>query len=74
MASLAHRMAIESPRVTADVIEASEFPLWSRDYDVSAVPKTVVNDRYEILGARPEASFLAEILRGIERPNDDDHR
>ena len=71
---MAHRMAIESERVTADVIEASEFPLLSRDFDVSAVPKTVVNDRYEILGARPEASFLAEILRGIDRPDVDDNR
>ena len=63
MASLAHRMAIESPRVTADVIEASEFPRLSQEYAVSAVPKTVVNDRGEILGARPEAGFLAEVLR-----------
>ena len=56
-------MAIESPRVTADVIEASEFPQLSRAYAVSGVPKTVVNDRGEILGARPEARFLAEVLR-----------
>ena len=63
MASLAHRMAIESPRVTADVIEASEFPRLSQAYAVTGVPKTVVNDRGEILGARPEASFLAEVLR-----------
>jgi hypothetical protein len=56
-------MAIESPRVTADVIEASEFPRLSRAYAVSGVPKTVVNDRGEILGARPETSFLAEVLR-----------
>ena len=73
MASLAHKMAVESPRVTADVIEASEFPRLSQEYAVSAVPKTVVNDQYEILGARPESAFLAEILQAIRRPNDDDH-
>lgn len=56
-------MAIESPRVTADVIEASEFPAMSQAYHVRGVPKTVVNDRGELLGARPEASFLAEVLR-----------
>ena len=49
--------------MTADVIEASEFPQLSRAYAVSGVPKTVVNDRGEILGARPEATFLAEVLR-----------
>lgn len=59
-------MAIESPRVTADVIEASEFPELSQTYRVSGVPKTVVNDRIEILGARPESRFLAEVLRAVE--------
>lgn len=58
-------MAVESPRVTADVIEASEFPSLSERFAVQAVPKTVVNDRAEILGARPEAAFLAEILAAV---------
>ena len=56
-------MAVESPRVTAEVIEASEFPGLSQQYAVSGVPKTVVNERIEILGARSEAAFLAEVLR-----------
>jgi hypothetical protein len=28
------------------------------------VPKTVVNDRVEVVGALPEAEFVAEVLRG----------
>lgn len=71
MASLAHKMAIESDRVTADVIEASEFPDLSQRYAVSAVPKTVVNDQFELLGARPESSFVAEVLRPILRDTQD---
>lgn len=59
-------MAIESSRVRADVIEASEFPRLSQTYAVQAVPKTVVNDKVEILGARPEASFVADVLRALE--------
>ena len=59
-------MAIESERVTADVVEASEFPDLSQRYAVSAVPKTIVNDAVEILGARPESAFLAEVLRALE--------
>jgi predicted DsbA family dithiol-disulfide isomerase len=66
VASLAHRMAIESPRVTADVVEASEFPSMSQMYAVRGVPKTVVNERTEILGARPEARFVAEVLAAVE--------
>jgi hypothetical protein len=59
-------MAVESPRVTADVIEASEFPGLSEEYAVRAVPKTVVNDRHEILGARPERAFVTEVLAAVD--------
>ena len=59
-------MAVASQRVTADVIEASEFPALSQQYAVSGVPKTIVNERVEILGARSEARFLAEVLAGVD--------
>jgi hypothetical protein len=62
-------MAIESERITADVVEASEFPELSQRFAVSAVPKTVVNDAVEILGARPESAFLAEVLRATKAPD-----
>jgi hypothetical protein len=61
-------MAVESQRVTADVVEASEFPDLSQRFAVSAVPKTMVNDSVEILGARPESSFVAEVLRAAGAP------
>jgi hypothetical protein len=48
--------------VTADVIEANEFQDLSARYAVQAVPKTVVNDRVEFLGAVPERRFLQEVL------------
>ncbi len=57
-------MAMESPHVTADVIEANEFPDLSARYVVQAVPKTVVNDKAEFLGAVPERRFLQEVLAG----------
>ena len=56
---------MESDRVTADVIEANEFPSLSARYAVQAVPKTVVNDRVEFLGAMPEERFLREVLRAF---------
>lgn len=58
-------MAIESERVTADVVEASEFPDLSERYGVRGVPMTVVNDRISIVGARPEPSFVAEVLKAV---------
>jgi glutaredoxin-like protein len=62
--TLAHRMAVESEHITAVCIEATEFMDLSRRYRVTGVPKTVVDDRVEILGALPEAEFVRQILGG----------
>ncbi len=51
-------MAVESPKVTSIIVEASEYPDLVRKYRVSGVPKTVVNESVEILGARPEEDFV----------------
>ena len=59
-------MAMENASVTADVVEANEFPSYSGRYAVQAVPKTVVNDRVEFLGAVPESRFLQEVLRAVD--------
>ena len=58
-------MAVESPWVTARAVEVTEFPDLIRLYRVNGVPKTVVNDRNEILGAQPEEVFVAEALRDL---------
>ena len=55
-------MAFASPHVTAFAIEATEFPDLARRYMVSGVPKTVVNDEVEILGALPESAFVEQAL------------
>ena len=62
---MAHQFAMESALVTADVIESNEFPQYSARYAVQAVPKTVVNERWEFLGAVPEARFLQEVARAF---------
>lgn len=64
-ARLAHRLAIASAKVTADVIEANEFPELSDRYGVSGVPQTVVNDTHSFVGAQPEARFVAELRRAF---------
>jgi predicted DsbA family dithiol-disulfide isomerase len=63
---LAHKLAIENEHITADVVEVSEFIDMAQLYRVQGVPKTVVNDRIEILGAVPEPRFLQEVLKAIE--------
>jgi glutaredoxin-like protein len=60
--TLAHRMAVEHPLITATCVEATEFMDLSRQYRVNGVPKTVVNGTGEILGALPEDQFVAAVL------------
>ena len=55
-------MAFESPKISASVVDATEFPDLVRRYRISGVPKTVVNDRVEILGAQPEEIFVGQAL------------
>lgn len=56
-------MAIESPRVRTDIIEATEFPELATRYAVRGVPKTILNDRLSIEGAVPEPDLLAAVNR-----------
>lgn len=63
---LAHQMAIESNYVSADMIEAIEFPELSNQFNVSGVPHTVINlGAGEVIGAVPENILLDEIERAI---------
>ena len=55
-------MAFASPNITAYAVEATEFPDLARRYQVSAVPKTVVNEDTEVLGALPEDAFVEQAL------------
>ena len=59
---LAHRMALESPYITADMVEATEFPELSDRFNVSGVPHTIINNGAgELIGANPEEALIAEI-------------
>jgi thiol-disulfide isomerase/thioredoxin len=60
--TLAHEMAFASAHITAYAVEATEFPDLVRRYQVNGVPKTVVGDDVEILGAVPEEAFLEHAL------------
>jgi len=62
---LAHQMAIEFSNVTADIIEANEFPEIYCRYGVSGVPKVVINDSVEFTGAVPEPAFVAAIQQAV---------
>jgi predicted DsbA family dithiol-disulfide isomerase len=60
-------MAMENDLITAESIEATEFPDLSRQYRVMAVPRTVINDKVAIEGALPESIFIDRILQAAEQ-------
>ena len=58
---LAHQMALASPMVRADMVEAQEFPHLSTKYQVMGVPRTVINETTFVEGAAPEALVLEKL-------------
>ncbi|MCC7035207.1 MAG: thioredoxin family protein [Acidobacteria bacterium] len=56
-------MAFSSPHITATAVEATSFMDLSRKHHVTGVPKTIVNDSIEILGALPEQQFVETALQ-----------
>lgn len=64
---LAHQMALESPLVQAEMVEAMEFPELSERNGVSGVPQTTINDGAGVvIGVVPEDYLLAEIMRVVK--------
>jgi glutaredoxin-like protein len=66
---LAHQLAVGSPMVRADMVEATEFPHLVTKYQVMGVPRTVINETTHIEGAAPEPMVvekLQEALAGAE--------
>jgi glutaredoxin-like protein len=59
--TLAHKLALASPLVTADMIDASEFPDLADRYGVRGVPRTVINGSVHIEGAVPEDVLVEEL-------------
>jgi hypothetical protein len=62
-------MAFVSPNITAYAVEATEFPDLARRFRVSGVPKTVVDEEVEILGALPEEAFVEQALAKFTSDN-----
>jgi len=55
-------MAAANPHITSVAIDATEFMDLSRRFQVTGVPKTIVNGTVEILGALPEDQFVRAVL------------
>lgn len=61
---LAHRLALASEMVQAEMVEATEFQALSSKYNVSGVPDTSINHGAgKVVGAVPEEQMIAEIKK-----------
>ena len=65
-ASMAHMFALENDLIRADAIDANEFPQLAIKYGIMGVPKIVVNETVEFVGAVPENMFLEQVLLGAK--------
>jgi glutaredoxin-like protein len=61
-ATIAHKFAIESDLIKADVVDASEFPHLALKYAVMGVPKVIINEKTEFVGVLPEDLFLEHVI------------
>jgi glutaredoxin-like protein len=68
--SLAHRLAVESPLITATGVSIVEFPDLIRRYRVNGVPKIVIGHQVELLGPPLESDLVDAVVRASDRASD----
>ena len=61
----AHRLAMASEKIKADMVEVSEFPQIAVRYDVQGVPKTIINEENSFVGSQPVPNVVEEILQAL---------
>jgi hypothetical protein len=64
-------MAVESDYVTADMVEATEFPQLAINYQVRGVPRTVINETAFVDGMVPEPLMLQRLLLAVGEREED---
>lgn len=64
---MAHKLAMQSPKITGEMIEANEFPDLSMQYNVSSVPHIIINEgEGEFVGALPEEAFVEQVINALK--------
>ncbi len=63
---LAHKLALSNENITADMVEAMEFPHLANKYQVYGVPRTVINEVIHIEGAAPEDMLIDHLMQVMD--------
>lgn len=66
VAHLAQKMALESARISADVVEIGEFPRLAERHRVRAVPTVTLDERVALVGAMDESTLMTQIVRFVQ--------
>ncbi|HNX22623.1 MAG TPA: thioredoxin family protein [Spirochaetota bacterium] len=56
--AVAHRLAMENSKIKSDMIDSGNFVHLSQKYNVTGVPKIIINEKYELMGSHPLNTFL----------------
>ncbi len=63
----AHKLALASDNITAEMIESSQFAKLASDFDIFGVPNTVINNsKGSVEGLVTEEILLQQILHALE--------
>jgi len=65
MVHVANQFAIVNDSIRADMVEASQFPQLAQRYDVTGVPKTIINEVHSFEGALPAGAVYLEVLKAV---------
>ena len=65
MVRVAHEFAFVNDNIRADMVESSEFPELVKKYQVSGVPKTIINGVHSFEGAQPAPAVYLEIIKAV---------
>jgi len=60
---MAHEIAKANNNIQAAMVEAEEFPEWSMEHSVSAVPHIVINNKTAFVGAYPEDMYVDYVIQ-----------
>ena len=61
----AFKLAMLNENITADMVEATEFQELSMKYSVQGVPKTVINDNWDVVGGVPPQVIMEKVREAL---------
>lgn len=65
MVHVADQFALVNDNIRVDMVESSQFPQLVQRYDVTGVPKTIINEVYSFEGALNAEAVYVEILKAV---------